>query len=518
MATDSRFLIPRESLQGIDAFPLPLTGIEYFFLWDDSSQYPKRFRVALQFVGSIDWIAWNQSLLEAVSRHPMLVAHLTASKPLQWFIPTDPAIKVCWGNGDFGTSPFEAEMDLEHEAGLRIWGGEVDENHPNAKPETEPMTLATGAVLPTTAKPTPEAGTDGSSISNKNARYFFVVECHHAVSDGLGLRQCVAEWILIYDQLTSKGESKGKLITLDPSRLANRGVVKRPLPTSDTRPPTLLESIKLSCSFLTLFPKKLASSAGLQRSLSKPPNHIHRVLVLSPEETDHVLNAEEVQSATFNDLAVAAVLKMVVDWNKKQSGQNLSEKHSGKQRLRVMIPVDLRSIQDMRMPAANRLGFGFVVADSKICSDRQSLIARVFEQTKALRQFGLGWDFPEIFNFVSRMPTIARLLARIPLNGATAVVTNLGDLTRRHRRQLVAMDDLYPRSGDLKLEAVFCVPPLRPKTLIGIGLCRCGDTLAIGLILDGSRFSPADAHELIGAYAKTLVSLSQIQATQSSDW
>lgn len=514
MAADSRFPIPRESLQGIDTFPLSLTGIEHFWLWDDTSQYPKRFRVALQFVGTIDWDAWNEALRLAVSRHPMLVAHLTPTKPLQWVIPTDPEIQVCWGKGDFGTSPFESAMDLTNEAGLRIWGGEVDENHPNAKPE--PMPLATGTELQAGGQSTREANAYGSDIETPKSRYFFVVECHHAVSDGLGLRQCVAEWIVIYDRLTTQStkddrEGKGKLVKLDPSRLVDRGVVKRPLPTSDSRPPTVLESIKLSFSFLSLRPKKLASSERLQLPLSKTANHFHRVLILSPEETDRVLNAEAVESATFNDIAVAAILKMVVDWNEKQSLPNNPGTQSKSQRLRVMIPVDLRSIQDMRMPAANRLGFGFVVADSKTCDDRQMLIARVFEQTKALRQFGLGWDFPEIFNFVSRMPKLAKWITRIPLNGATAVVTNLGDLTRRHRRQLAAMDDLYPRCGDLKLEAVFCVPPLRPKTLMGIGLCRCGETLAIGMILDGSRFSEDDAKELLEAYAKTLLTLSRTE-------
>ncbi len=522
MAAESRFSIPRESLDGIDAFPLPLTGIEHFWLWDDTSQYPKRFRVALQFIGTIDWDAWSEALRLAVSRHPMLVAHLTSTKPLQWVIPKDPAIKVCWGKGDFGTSPFESAMDLQNETGLRIWGGEVDKNHPNAKPDPmalptgtsrtnpEPMALATATELQAAAaKSTPEASDDGSGIPAPKSRYFFVIECHHAVSDGLGLRQCVGEWIVIYDRLTTQGEGKGKLVKLDPMRLADRGLIKRPPPTADSRPPTVLESIKLSFSFLSLRPKKLASSERLQLPLSNTANHIHRVLILSPEDTDRVLSAEAVESATFNDIAVAAVLRMVVHWNEKQSLRSTSEAQNKAQRLRVMIPVDLRSIQDMRMPAANRLGFGFVVADSQACSDRQTLIARVFEQTKALRQFGLGWDFPEIFNFVSRMPKLAKWITRIPLNGATAVVTNLGDLTRRHRRQLAAMDDLYPRCGDLKLEAVFCVPPLRPKTLMGIGLCRCGETLAIGMILDGSRFSEDDAKELLDAYAKTLVTLSR---------
>ncbi len=523
MAANPRFPIPRESLQGIDTFPLPLTGIEHFWLWDDTSQYPKRFRVALQFVGTIDWDAWNDALRLAVSRHPMLVAHLTSIKPLQWVIPTDPAIRVCWGKGDFGTSPFESTMDLTKEAGLRIWGGEVDENHPNAKPEPtalatgtsrsnpEPMALATGSELQAVAKSTPEASAYGSSIPAPKSRYFFVVECHHAVSDGLGLRQCVAEWIVIYDRLTTQStkddrEGKGKLVKLDPSRLADRGVVKRPLPTADSRPPTFLESLKLALYFLGFSPKKLASISSNTRA----NNHIHRVHILSPEETESVLNVDDIGSATFNDLAVAAVLKAVDKWNQNrwnqcQTPNGKNKKPLKPQRLRVMIPVDLRSIQDMRMPAANRLGFGFVVADSKVCLDRQALIARVVEQTKALRQFGLGWDFPELFNVVSRMPKIAKWITRIPLNGATAVVTNLGDLTRRHRRQLAAMDDLYPRCGDLKLEAVFCVPPLRPKTSLGIGLCRCGDSLAIGLIVDGSRFSEEDTTKLLDSYVQTLI-------------
>jgi len=487
MEAECRFPILHTSLLGCDTFPLPLTGMEQFWLWDDSAEYPKRFRVALQFVGAIDWNAWNEALRIAVARHPMLVANLSASKPLQWIIPPDPVIKVCWGKGDFGTSPFRAEMNLKTEAGLRVWGGVVDETHPNAKPvagqlKPEPMDIA---------------------------RYFFVVECHHAVSDGLGLRQCVAEWILIYDRLTAKGDTKGKLVTLDPSRLANRGLIKRLPPTADSRPPTLLESIKLSYLFLGLFPKTLASPIASKPSQTKSQSHIHRVCVLSPEETQRVLNAEGVGSATFNDLAVAAVLKLVHDWNQRLSIPKNSGKPLKAQRLRVMIPVDLRSIQDMRMPAANRLGFGFVVADSQTCSDRQTLIKRVYEQTKALRQFGLGWDFPEIFNSLSRIPMLAKWIPRIPLNGATAVVTNLGDLTRRYRRQLAAMEDLYPRCGDLKLEAVFCVPPLRPKTLMGIGLCRCGDTLAIGLILDGHRFSETDANELLKCYVQTLVASSK---------
>ncbi|MCY2974741.1 MAG: hypothetical protein NTW52_08770 [Planctomycetota bacterium] len=120
MAADSRFSIPRESLQGIDTFPLQLTGIEHFWLWDDTSQFSKRFRVALQFVGTIDWNAWYETLRLAVSWQPMIVALLNSSKPLQLVIPTDPAIRVCWGKGDFGTSPFESAMDLTKEAGLRI--------------------------------------------------------------------------------------------------------------------------------------------------------------------------------------------------------------------------------------------------------------------------------------------------------------------------------------------------------------------------------------------------------------
>ncbi|MCY2974742.1 MAG: hypothetical protein NTW52_08775 [Planctomycetota bacterium] len=108
--------------------------------------------------------------------------------------------------------------------------------------------------------------------------------------------------------LQRKEEGKGKLVKLDPSRLADRGLVKRPQPT------TFFESLKLSLYFLGYSPKKVASSS----SETKANNHIHRVHILSPDETESVLNVDDIGSATFHDLAVAAVLKAVDQWNQCQ--------------------------------------------------------------------------------------------------------------------------------------------------------------------------------------------------------
>jgi hypothetical protein len=40
---------------------------------------------------------------------------------------------------------------------------------------------------------------------------------------------------------------------------------------------------------------------------------------------------------------------------------------------------------------------------------------------------------------------------------------------------------------------------------LGIGLCRCGDSLAIGLIVDGSRFSEEDTTKLLDSFVQTLI-------------
>jgi len=472
--------VPLELIDGKKTFPLKLSGMEQFWLWDDSPEYPKRFRIAMRFVGTIDWNLWNEAIRSAAARHPLLLAHL---KHGRWVLPNSPKIFTGWNKGDFETSPFPEAWDLGIESGMRLWGGiERSEN----------------------------IGIE-SGISNAldEQPFLFVLECHHAVCDGLGIRQFLAEWFLIYDQLIAGSDTKVKLVRLDASLLAKRGEIRRKLINKELPSQRFWEPLKLALGFLLCSPNRL--QPHLQTRNSKPSDGLHhfRMKILNPAETAAALDPQNDCLANFNDVAVAAMLKTVHDWNHDTGRRPFSVLGTRTLRFRVMIPTDLRSLQDMRMPAANRIGFGFAVADSLDCISPSQLLKSVTEQTLGMHRFGLGWDFPEIFGLLVHAPWLGKLLVKLPFRYASAVVTNLGDVTRRHRRQ-VAMEDLYPRCGDLKLQAIFGVPPLKRGTAIGVGLCRCGDTVAIGMTIDGRQFGSNEADELLERYAQSIKLLSKV--------
>jgi hypothetical protein len=84
---------------------------------------------------------------------------------------------------------------------------------------------------------------------------------------------------------------------------------------------------------------------------------------------------------------------------------------------------------------------------------------------------------------------------------ATGILTNLGDLSRRHRRALVGAGEAL-RIGNTILESVTCYPPLRPKTVVGIGVCGTRDSFTVGIVLDAQHGTVQDADSLLAAMVK----------------
>ena len=197
----------------------------------------------------------------------------------------------------------------------------------------------------------------------------------------------------------------------------------------------------------------------------------------------------------MNDLAVSRFLQVIADWNRTHG------KATDQQRLRIMIPTDLRSFPDGRLPAANRFGFGFVISDVGCCSNLQLLVDQVTKQTQAIRKYSLGLDFVEIFGAFTSFAGLAKRLVRIKRCLATGVLTNLGDLSRRHRRSLVDASESI-RIGNTTLESVTCFPPLRPKTVVGIGICGTRDSFTVGIVMDAKHGTVQDADALLAAMVK----------------
>lgn len=473
--------IPLLQIQGREHFPLPLVAIEQFMLWDDTTDYPKRFRVILDLHGELKRDLLETAIKSAAVRHPLTLAHLDdATKPPRWVIPERPEVPFRWLEGSWFDPPFPDAWNLKTESGVRVCVSQSDEQ-----------------------------------------TYQVSFEVHHSTIDGLGLRQFVADMIIAYDHACAGNDSEPDLKKLLPERLLERGVFVRPKPSEDSRPTTTRERLSHAYSFHFRGPKALAKNKNKPTASTTVRRHIYRRVVLSPEQRvlwEHSLRPNEASTpassqasgpeaskslehegaSTLNDLVVSRFLQVIADWNRTH-GRAIDQ-----QRLRIMIPTDLRSFPDGRLPAANRFGFGFVVSDVGCCSNLQLLVDNVTKQTQAIRKYSLGLDFVEIFGAFTSFASLAKRLVRIPRCMATGVLTNLGDLSRRHRRALVDASESI-RIGNTTLESVTCFPPLRPKTVVGIGICGTRDSFTVGIVLDAKHGTVQDADALLAAMVRVPV-------------
>jgi hypothetical protein len=99
--------IPLLQIQGREHFPLPLVAIEQLMLWNDTIEYPKCFRVILDFRGALKRDLIKTAIKSSAVRDPLTLARLDdATKPPRWVIPERPEIPFRWLEGSWFAPQF----------------------------------------------------------------------------------------------------------------------------------------------------------------------------------------------------------------------------------------------------------------------------------------------------------------------------------------------------------------------------------------------------------------------------
>jgi hypothetical protein len=83
---------------------------------------------------------------------------------------------------------------------------------------------------------------------------------------------------------------------------------------------------------------------------------------------------------------------------------------------------------------------------------------------------------------------------------ATAVLTNVGDPTRRFSVRFPRQEDNRLVIGNLLLENILGSPPLRPLTRAGAAITAYGGRLTLSLRCDPHCFSREQTRDLLAAY------------------
>jgi len=142
------------------------------------------------------------------------------------------------------------------------------------------------------------------------------------------------------------------------------------------------------------------------------------------------------------------------------------------------MPVNLRSEGHRRLPAANILSYGFVHSRPGEWSDPQSLLGSISGQTRAI--VGQGW--PQVFltglEISQQVPGLLPLILSLSRSLATLVFSNLGDVVRRMRFRPPLVDGKLT-AGNVTMERITLVPPVRPGTRLAMAAATYNGTLSL---------------------------------------
>jgi hypothetical protein len=266
-------------------------------------------------------------------------------------------------------------------------------------------------------------------------------------------------------------------------------------------PTTFWEKAKNALAYVTTQPEPLtgpqsgrSGSARESSSLTRPL--VHKVL-LEIDETSNLRKRAQEEGATFNDVAVAKLMQVCADWNRRH------ESAPDTRHVRVCMPTDLRLKEDDSLPAANRMGYAFLTRQFAQTRDWRTLLNSVRDETTYIKDNRVGLDFVTNMAIAQKVPFLLPLYLKHARCQTTTVLTNLGDTTRRFRRRF-PMDAGRLVIGGCPLDYAIVTPPVRPGTRAGWGMCISAGRLAIGLLTDPHTFNDDDTQQLLDSYVEAI--------------
>ena len=438
-------------------FPLHLTPIEKLLWADDHSRYPMTFVLELVFSGTIDRVAFEAALAEALARHPLLVSHILPAKRKVpcWVSPNGQMPPVDWGEGNLPLDcPNGERIDLTREVGLRIW------------------------------------------IRQSAGRARLITQFHHTCCDGVGAFQFLGDLLVLYAAHVAPELPHPTLKPIDLSRLRRRAHGCMEIATSHQFGRQARSSLSHAYEIFVrgCTPLRPATRNGNGQAL--PFSGIHSFTF---DQTEHrgLRQAADQLGVTLNDLLLHELFFVLRDWNADGRPRKRGR------RFRVMLPVCLRQRADRRTPASNIIGYTFITRRSTQLRDARRNLQEIRNQTAKIKRRHMARRFVDTIAAAATVPGLLPSVLRLPRTLATVVFSNLGDPTHRFTARFPQQEGRLV-CGNLILEDVTGIPPMRPRTRATFLVLSYNLRLTINLRCDPQRFTSADTQRLLSLYTSRL--------------
>ncbi len=434
-------------------FPLPLTPLEYYYLCDNRPDYPTAFPAELHFSGRLDRAAFQRALACVLSRHPLLTARVgrLANGIPAWIEGEGSHPPVDWGRlGESIRHSDGPAINLASTPGLRAWVREGD----------------------------------GASR--------LLLHFHHACCDGRATLQFIEELLIAY-HIEIEGPQCGlALRPLEPARLRNRGRLEVP-PGWWARVRDLWVGTRLWTGWAFRQPALLAPGRPAPAE-TDPPLLDFQTVDLSRELTDALRQVAVAGGGSLHDLLLRDLFESIHGWNHRQGSDD-------RRSIRINVPLTIRDRDDRLLPAANRLTFAFLSRRRRQLADSERLLEGIGDEMRAITRDRLGLYFVGGLGTFCRVPGLIPLFLHRRHSFATAVLSFGGRILARcplprAGRRIVA--------GNVVLDRITGVPPIRPLTRAAIGIGIYDDQMTINVRCDPQHFSRDDARAFAQMYRQRL--------------
>jgi len=372
-------------------------------------------------------------------------------RQLRWFSVDDPQPVICWESGPLGGPlPPAAHQDLRREIGVRF-----------------------------------HIRTNGGASE-------LTVQFHHACCDGMGGGQFIEDLLLSYAQACGDPPAQYKLAPLDSRKLQQRWRFGLTIPALLRMAPRQLMGALGGWRLITRSPEPLIPerrAPNRDRPSQGYPATLHHLF--DEETTALARRTSQRLGATLNDLLARDLFLALARW---RSRQNLDGDGHW---LRMAIPVNLRTPEDGLLPAANVIGNAFLDRRGPDFVDADRLLQGIHEEMGRVKRGRLGLAYIVLANVFRLLPGGLKRKLRADQCVMSCMLTNLGASFIR----LPRLDDRgRGTAGNVALDDLDFVAPIRPYSCVTLGIATCARKLGITLHYDLRFLTERQAADLFETY------------------
>jgi hypothetical protein len=334
---------------------------------------------------------------------------------------------------------------------------------------------------------------------------------HHAATDGIGAMQFIGDVLGVYGQLTAApGEEVPELEPLNPQLLTERARLWHD--GDGPRRGFLVRAAGRVLEMLRQVPSPLAVPHPTFRprvANQSVPAFVSRTL--SRDVYKGLKSRAAAKAVTVNDLLVLDMYHTIRDWNR------LCGRHDDRAWYRIGIPLSLRTPLEDELSAANVLSFLFMTRRARDCDRDDELLQFIHRETETVIQGDDRYIFTFAVRQLLKIPGLLAGLLRVPACQATAILANVGDVRRQFRVRFPLKHGRCV-AGNVTLEALRGVAPIRDKTRLAVSLGTYAGVLLVNMQCDPSYFMRDEAEQLADLFAERIRRRSGCDAVVADGW